>query len=589
MDQVTEVRQLRPPRRPVTCQIVPPTGSFHTTRLVLFAALCMMLSSGCSYTDSWLRNGLKVGPNYAKPAAPISDQWIDVNDRRIISESVDEVAWWRTFNDPVINRVVWASYQDNLPLRTAGMRVLEAQAQRGIAVGGLFPQSQQAFGDYQRIQIGKSGNALGIGAFPFRAFDLWGTGASVAWELDVWGKFRRAIESADANVDASIEDYDDVLVCLIAESTAAYVQYRTFEQRLVYAHANVTIQEEYVRIAETRFKNGAVSELDVTEAKSQLAETEALIASLEAGLRQTNNALCVLLGISTRDLKSDLGDGPIPTAASEVVVGIPAELIRRRPDVRRAEREVATQSALIGIAAADLLPAFSINGSINYQASKFSDMFSPAALAGSVGPSFRWNILNYGRIANNIRVQDARFQQRAIEYQQAVLDANAEVEDAIISFLKAQQQHAALRAAVKLTERSVELVRTQYREGDIPFNRVNDRLHDLVLRQDNMATAEAAIALSLIRIYKTLGGGWEIRSGDLTPPEVLGSAPAVPAEGHMPMPNDNDPLPPADRPNENGQPAVDPPAIDPVPNDGPFKDEARRGPMFQFEPHPQRR
>jgi len=244
---------------------------------------------------------------------------------------------------------------------------------------------------------------------------------------------------------------------------------------------------------------------------------------------------------------------------------------------------------LIGIAAADLLPAFSINGAIDYQASKFSDMFSPAALAGSVGPSFRWNILNYGRIANNVRVQDARFQQQAIEYQQTVLNANAEVEDAIVGFLKAQQQHAALQEAVKLTERSVELVQTQYREGDIPFNRVNDRLQDLVTRQDNMAVAEAAIALNLIRIYKTLGGGWEIRCGDLAPLEVTGYAPQDLREGDMPMPDPSQSVP--------SKPSVDPPATDrpddgPLPDDGASKDSARRepttpSPFIQFETDPQ--
>lgn len=497
---------------------------------------CLLLG-GCSEFRSWMHNDFKVGPNYAKPAAPIAEQWIDFNDPRVISEAhyVDDAAWWTAFGDPALDQLMQASFSENLSLRAASLRVLEARAQRAIAAGTLLPQSQEAFGQYQRVQLSNAGNAFGIPVLPFRNFDNWATGFNVGWELDVWGRIRRDLESANANLDASVEDYDDVLVCLLAETAAAYTEMRAFEQRLAYARTNVEAQQGSLDIAKSRFDNGAVSELDVAQARSNLAQTQALVPVLAKGRRLANNRLCVLLGMPPRDLRLELGQGQIPRAAPEVVVGIPAELLRRRPDVRRAERQVAAQSAKIGVAVADLFPAFRINGTLNWQAQRLPDLFTAAAMGGTIGPSFNWNILHYGRIRNNIRMQDARFQELAVAYQQAVLEANAETEDAIVCFLEAQNRVKALAEGVAATTRSVELAMAQYREGAIDFNWVFNLQSTLVQQQDQLATAEAEVATSLVRIYKSLGGGWQIR---LQPhgaypvgPEVLGEP--VPPEAGM--------------------------------------------------------
>ncbi len=475
--------------------------------------LCCVLLSGCAEFGNWLHNDFKVGPNYFKPAVPISDQWIDFNDSRVISDAhfVDDSAWWTAFGDPGLDHLMQVSFSENLTLRAASMRVLQAQSQRAIAAGTLFPQSQEAFGQYQHIQVSNAGNAIGVPSLPFRAFDNWSTGFNVGWELDVWGRIRRDLESADANLDASVEGYDDVLVVLLAETAAAYTDMRAFEQRLAFARTNVETQQGSLDIAQSRFDNGAVSELDVTQARSNLAQTQALIPVLEKGLRLANNRLCVLLGTPPRDLRPELGPGPIPKSTPDVVVGIPADLIRRRPDVRRAEREVAIQSAQIGVAVADLFPTFRINGTISWQSQQFGDLLTSAANGGSIGPSFNWNILNYGRIMNNVQRQDARFQELAIAYQQTVLEANAEAEDAIVSFLETQDQVAALAESVAASQRSVELAMTQYREGAIDFNRVFNLQSTLVQQQDQLASAEAEVATSLIKIYKALGGGWQIR------------------------------------------------------------------------------
>jgi len=524
--------------------------------VAIFALLSAILASGgCNSLRNWRDNGFKVGPNYFRPKASVAEKWIDFNDRRIPSEGIDDSTWWTVLNDSAIDGLVRSSYQQNLTLRTAGLRVLEAQSRRAVAAGNLFPQFQEAFGGYRRDLLSKQ-TAI---PSPVRAFSSWAAGFNVAWELDFWGRFRRAIESADADLDASVENYDDILVSLIGETATAYVQLREFQQRLKYARANVRTQEGSLKLAEARFRNGAVSELDVTQAKSNLGQTRALIPVLERQLREANNRLCVLMGIPPRDLRGELGEAPIPKAPATVVVGIPAQLLRRRPDIRRAEREVAAQSARIGIAAAELYPRFTINGSINWQAADFSDLFSSAANAGFIGPAFNWNILNYGRIVNAVRAEDARFQQLAVDYQQTVLKANEEVENAVITFLKSQEQVKALEYSVKATQRSVELALIQYRGGSIDFNRVFNLESALVQQQDQLAEAQANVVIGLIRVYKALGGGWQIRYGGGTGgQQPVGNQPPQKAIPPSPVPEPASALKSPHDPKPVPAPAADP-------------------------------
>ena len=346
-----------------------------------------------------------------------------------------------------------------------------------------------------------------------RSFDFQSVGLGAAWELDVWGKFRRNIEAADASLDASVEDYDAILVALLGETASTYAELRSLQQRLKYAQQNVEIQQGSLGIAEVKFRNGAVTELDVTQARNNLADTSQLIPLLENQIRLANNRLCVLLGIPPRDLTEELGPGSIPTAASQVAVGIPANLLRRRPDVRAAERLVAAQSARIGVAAADLLPHFSIRGAIQLDSENLSDLFESGSTAGAFTGGFNWDILNYGRLLNNVLVQDVRFQQLAVDYQQTVLQANAEVEDAINSFLKSQERLLRVAEAVESSRRSVDIAVAQYRADAIDFNRVFNLQTRLVEDQDTLATVQGDIARSLIATYRALGGGWEIRDG----------------------------------------------------------------------------
>jgi NodT family efflux transporter outer membrane factor (OMF) lipoprotein len=301
---------------------------------------------------------------------------------------------------------------------------------------------------------------------------------------------------------------------LLSDVAANYVQYRTFEQRIAYARANVGIQNRSVQLATDKFTNGSTTERDQRQAEQVLAQTEALIPALEIGKRQAANRLCVLLGMPARDMDAILGQGTgVPVAPVDVVVGVPANLVRRRPDVRRAEREVAAQSARIGVAMSDLYPHFTVLGTIGVEAEEFSDLFKSGSMIGEISPGFRWDILNYGRLANNVRVQDARFQQLAYAYQEQVLVAGREVEDAIVAFLRSQEQERHLGSSVAAARRTVEITNDQYREGAVDFTPVFLFQETLTDQEDQLAVAQGDIALGLIAVYRALGGGWQIRLG----------------------------------------------------------------------------
>ena len=288
------------------------------------------LASGCTNWPDYVRNGFKVGPNYGRPPAPVAKDWIDAGDVRLRTTADEETLkkWWTVFNDPALDALICYAYQQNLSLRVAGYRILEARAQYLIDVGNLFPQTQAADGSFTR-------NATSLNTASTRSlqvtgvrryFSQWNAGFNLSWELDFWGRFRRAIESDAANLDASVENYDDVLVTLLGDVSTYYVQYRTAEQRIKYAQENVRLQRETLKIAEGFLKNGLQGELDVDQTRSVLEQTEATIPELQINLRQAGNQLCILLGIPPEDLSKRFEAAPIPTAPAEVVVGIPADL-----------------------------------------------------------------------------------------------------------------------------------------------------------------------------------------------------------------------------------------------------------------------
>jgi NodT family efflux transporter outer membrane factor (OMF) lipoprotein len=468
-----------------------------------------------------LAGGCAVGPDLVRPDAPSEEAWIDSDVPQIKTEPADLTDWWKVFNDPVLDSLIETAYMQNLPLQIAGLRIMEARAQLGVAVGNKYPQIQQLSGSGSAVEV--SDNAPNAAAADKFYYD-YQLGFDAAWELDFWGRFRRGVESAQANYMASIAGYDNALVTLTAEVARAYVLIRTFEERIVIAQANVQIQKRSLEIAEARFEGGLVTELDVQQARALLNDTRASISRLETGLRQAQHGLSILLGIPPGKLKNVLLEsGPVPDAPPEVVMGIPADLLRRRPDIRTAELQTAAQSALIGVAKADLYPQFSLVGSLGLQSSEqggitsnnanFSDLFDSESITYFIGPSLQWPILNYGRIKNRVRVQDARFQQLVVNYQNTVLNAYREVEDAMVGFLRSQEQVTYLTDSVKALKRSVDLSLIQYREGVADYQRVLDTQRFLTQEQDLLTSVNGEVALNLIAIYKALGGGWQMREG----------------------------------------------------------------------------
>jgi NodT family efflux transporter outer membrane factor (OMF) lipoprotein len=483
---------------------------------------------GCTTLSEYIHNGFKVGPNYKRPPAPVAQHWIDAGDVRVRSEEGDDSHWWTVFNDPTLNDLVQYAYQQNLTLREAGYRVLEARAQVGIACGELFPQKQVMDGSV--TSHGVSTNVANRVATPTRWFGQWEYGFSLSWELDFWGRFRRALEAAEDTLDASVENYDDVLVTLVGDVAATYVQVRILQQQLAFARQTLGLQRESLKIATAKFEGGQTSKVDVNQGQSDVSTTEALIEQLQILLRQTTNRLCILLGLPPEDLLGKLGEVPIPVTPAEVVVGVPADLLRRRPDVRRAERQAAAQSALIGVAEADFYPQISINATFGWSAQELKDLFAHGSFRELVGPSFQWPILNYGRILNNVRVQDARFQALVASYQSTVLKAGEEVENGLVTFLRAHKRTRDASEAVDAEMAAFKEAMVQYTNGLVDYNRVVLIQERLVERQQTLAEAQGQIAQGLIQVYRALGGGWQIRCAEGT-----AEAPApVPAPGPAP-------------------------------------------------------
>lgn len=508
-------------------------AAFSRRRATL-APLCLMAlisTAGCTWVRDYVRNGFKVGPNYKQPTAPVADEWIDSRSSRISSEPGDYRAWWTVFNDPHLNRLVQKAYQQNITLREAGFRVEEAQALRGIVAGNLFPQTQQVVGDYTRF-LNVAGPEV----------SKWRIGGALAWELDFWGRYRRAIEAANARLDSSVEEFDDAIVLLIGEVARTYVELRTAEQLLQVARDNVALQTESTRVAQARLDaKAADSELDTPQSKAHLGSTLSAVEALEIRRRQAQNRLAVLMGMPPHDL-TYLLDGPamIPAAPDTVAAGIPAELVWRRPDVRRAERLVAAQSAEIGVATSELYPHISINGTMDWQAVRFGDVFKRSAFGGTIGPTFRWNVLNYGRLRNNIRGQDARFKQSVANYQQTVLQANEEAENAIVAYLHYTDQIKVLQESAGQAREAERVAQVKYREGEIDFNRLFTVQQLLLNQQESLVIARGNAALSLVDLYRALGGGWEIRldqsAGGATTHELPAGPPVPPAPETMPAP-----------------------------------------------------
>lgn len=448
-----------------------------------------------------------------------NESWSDFVREDFQFEPQDLIEWWDIFNDPVLSQLVVTAHQNNNNIRLAGLAVLEARAALGIARGSRYPQAQFVAGDATRVNLSESNaNTAGGSDLSYWQYNL---GANASWEIDFWGRFRRGIESADANLLASIASFDDTLVLLTAQIADVYVAIRTAEEQLRIARENLALQERSYDIVDVLYRFGASNELDVLQAQTLLLSTQATIPSLETGLHQAHNALATLLGLPPTDLTQMLGgEGSIPEVPEQIMVGIPADMLRQRPDVRRAELFAMAQNAQVGVAKADLYPSFSINGSLGLAASGdtnttrtgdsgFSELFRSESITYAVGPSFVWPFLNYDRIKNNIRVQDARLQQALVQYQETVIQAAREVEDAMVAYVGSQQQDDILVDTVEAARRSTEIAMLRYQEGFADYQRVLDSQQALFAQAQRYVSNKALAVQSLVAVYEALGGGWQ--------------------------------------------------------------------------------
>lgn len=472
----------------------------------IFAAALLLPTAACT-----------IGPDFTAPVAPLADKFRGADNRSIKSSTLEYQNWWEGFRDPTLNKLVQIAYNQNLTLLSAGTRVLQARAVLGVAIGVSYPQVQQGVGSVIYNRTSAATPLSGPNATP-SYFWTDALAAQAAWELDFWGKFRRGVESADGAYLASIASYDGVLVSLLADVTATYIGIRTTEQLIGIARDNVRKQEQALSIAKAKYQGGGTSELDVFQASNVLEQTRAAIPQLTIQLQQGQNALCVLLGVPPQSLGMVLSRsvGRIPSPPRTVVVGIPADLLRRRPDVRAAELAALAQSAQIGVAKTQLYPAISITGTFGGAASTanghtLGQVVSWKGVAYAAGPSFQWNILNYGQITNNVRLQDAKLQQLLVDYQNTVLSAQQEVDNGLVTYLQSLSQAAFLRRSVQAANGAFRIAMEQYEQGATSFTTVLTAEQNLFQAQSSLAGASANVPLGLTAVFRALGGGWQIR------------------------------------------------------------------------------
>lgn len=456
----------------------------------------------------------KLGPDGYRPDSEVACEWNNELSADISESQNAHRAWWREFNDPVLNELIDIAWEQNLELTAACERVREARAELGIATGLQYPQVQSISGAITREQISK--NAAPIANLPSDIKDrvdslinFHSLNFNIAWELDIWGQFKRGVEAAKSHYCSEVAAFGATQVMLYAHIADAYTTLRMLEEMLDVAIESLELREHSLHIAEVRFRNGVVTELDVSQAKSALHETEALVPEVQKGIVHTKNALCVLLAFPPGELDCLLLDGAgIPSAPGNVVTGVPADLLRQRPDVAQAEYNALSACALIGVAQAQLYPHFSLAGKLGRVSANTTNIFDVKSLYWKGGGLIDWDIFNYGRLKNAVTIQESRFRQAVVAYQEKVLQAQAEVEDAFASVASSQSSRDAYSKGAEAAARSLSIASLQYREGRTDYTSVLLAQQALLKQQLDLVDSRAASTAALIQLYRSLGGGW---------------------------------------------------------------------------------
>ena len=463
--------------------------------------------------------GCTVGPDYQKPDLAVPAGWQEAQQSGVNARSAELTRWWTAFNDPLLDTLVERAVQSNLDLRIAEGRIREARAAQAVTVAGEWP-TVGVSASYTRNRSSQNAFAItpqgGGASSPSSGGDLdqnfYKTGFDASWEIDVFGGVRRSVEAADANIEASVESRRDALVTLLGDVAKNYIDLRGFQRRLAVTRANLKAQQEIVELTRVRFHAGLASDLDVAQAEAQANTTAAQIPALESSLKQSAYRLDVLLGLQPGSLWDELyKETAIPALPPEVLVGLPSELLRRRPDIRRAERQLAAATAQVGAAMADLFPKFSLTGNVGLQSINASDWFNRGSRFWNIGPTITWPIFDAGKIRANIEVRNAQQEQALGQYEKTVLTAFQEVETSLVNYSKEQARYRSLVDAVAANRRAVAMANELYIRGLNDFLNVLDAQRSLYASESDLAQSEATMASNLVSLCKVLGGGWETK------------------------------------------------------------------------------
>lgn len=462
-----------------------------------------------------------VGPDYKPPQLPTPDQWHSQPQTGVKPDSVDSptlASWWTVLDDPTLNQLIDRALDENKTVKQAMARVVESRARRRIATAAFWPTVNASAGasrsdsDRSTTGIGSGGSGSGNSGSGFSFDDeTYDAGLDAGWEIDLFGGNRRALEASTAQLGASEADLRDVLVTLLGDVALSYVDVRTTQSRLTYAERNLESQREVVDITGWRADAGLATVLDVEQAKSSYAQTQATLPSLESNLTAAKNRLAVLTGQQPGALDSVLNERKaIPVAPIEVVASVPAEVMRRRPDIRSAERRLAAQTAQVGVATAQLYPSLSLSGSIGVTAGSAGDLLSDALQSNRYGLSLSMPIFRAGELRQNVKAQNALVDQAFASYEATVLAAYEEVENALTDWVNEQRRHQSLMDAASSARLASELALVQYNSGLVDFQTVLTADRQLISTEDALAVSDGELTSNLVRLYKALGGGWSV-------------------------------------------------------------------------------
>lgn len=477
-----------------------------------FFAICLLLSA------------CMVGPNYKEPVKPVAAHW-PKKDATVKETPFKNPKWWQVFHDPVLTSLIEQGYRNNLTVQIAGVRVLQTRAQLAQSVGELYPQQQALTGNMTYYQIGGS-QLQSLLPSTMNTLTL---GLTANWEIDFWGKYRRAIQANDATFLSSLAAYDNALVSLTADIASTYIKIRTYETQIKVTKANIEVQQEGLRIARSRFKSGQTNLIDVEQAQTELSQTQASLPPLTVSLEQQKNALAFLLGTIPNGVDNELNKNRgIPKAPLSVAVGIPKEALAQRPDVHQARLDAIAQSAKIGAIKASLYPSLALNGTFAFSSNNIGqnslgDLFEWSNRTLTGGPQMTWPLFNYGQITNAVRMQDASFQQALLNYINVVLKAQQEVQNNIIAYIEAKKAERYLSKANVAAIKTLKLAVIRYVQGETDFTPVLNAEQDQLSVQTSLVNAQANIPQALVALYRALGGGWQIRGcNDVVSQQIKG-------------------------------------------------------------------